>query len=320
MHLLRTACQEPDEQLLQSVSMKNQSGYWMYLKPVGVGWEVLIQYIYDHIEELKDYDHLIFNLITEDWARKLDPNLPLPIEAEAAGKLLCRFIEIELKKNSLTDSRISEEERFSKSELEIAIEVLFSLSEVMKDHVRDLIERANSYTEKKGTNFKLRDFYNLVINKALSGLSSRKVCEELPDLVCTVALNNWLIEPLEDEDQNSYPLGHDEFDPFGTVSTFGLNRNVELEYFPAGIYKTPIRFLLYFHPIKALQLIITIINAATEAYIKSERGKRSYVIETEIHNNDGSLTMESGSVALWGMYRGSIVKWLTKIGHEKGQK
>jgi hypothetical protein len=174
----------------------------------------------------------------------------------------------------------------------------------MKDQVQELIERANSYNSKEETNYRLRDFYESVINTTVSGLSSRKVCEELPDLVRIVAFNNWLLKPLEDEDQDVYPLSHSGFDPFGIVTSFGLNINVESEYFPAGIYKTPTRFLLYFHPAKALQFIVTIINATTEAYIKSERGKRSDVIVVEIHNSDGSITRQYGNATLWGMYRG----------------
>ena len=46
VHLLRTSCQEPDEQLAQQLKDDNKKGnsYWLYLKPVGPGWKTMVDF------------------------------------------------------------------------------------------------------------------------------------------------------------------------------------------------------------------------------------------------------------------------------------
>jgi len=302
IHLLRTTCQEPDEKLIEANSQRANTGYWIFLRPTGPGWKVVIQYVRTYLDELEEQWPLVFNLIVEDWARKIDPNSPLPIEATEAAAILFHLLEKEIKTN-FNLRRSKQERRYSKDEVSKLIAVLFSLTEVCKGKNQELIENANRYDRSKG--YELRDLYDEVIKHTLSGLSSRKVCEELPDLVCKVAINSWIQKPISEE-VSGYPFGYESFDPLGVTSSFGLKRNVEMDYFPAGIYKTPIRFLLYFHPVKALRLIVEIINRITEVYAESERGKSSGITEVEILNNDGSITKQKGNQLLWGMYRGLI--------------
>lgn len=302
IHLLRTTCQEPDEKYIEANSQRTKTGYWIFLKPTGPGWKIIIQYIRTHLDDLKDQRPLVFKLIVEDWSRKIDPNTSLPIEAPEAAEILFHLLEKDIKPN-LKLRRSRQERRYSKDEVSKLISVLLSLTEVSKGKIQELIENANRYDRSKG--YELRDFHDEIIKQTLSGLSSRKVCEELPDLVCKVAINNWLQKPIS-EKERGYPFGFESFDPFGVTTSFGLNNNVEMDYFPAGIYKTPIRFLLYFHPVKALMLIVEIFNRVTDVYSKSERGKGSGITEVEIKNNDGSISKQKGNQFLWGMYRGLI--------------
>jgi hypothetical protein len=129
----------------------------------------------------------------------------------------------------------------------------------------------------------------------LSGLHSSELCKELPDEVCKVAINKWLIK--EDE---KYSLGglHDIEDDFSLAH--------DTKGFPSGIFQTPIRFLLYYHPAQALNLIVTVMNFVTEAYANSDRGKENGIVQIEIIQENGSVNYQLGDAVLWGMYRGFV--------------
>jgi hypothetical protein len=307
VHLLRTTCQEPDEQLAQTIKNHPQSSYWIYLRPVGPGWEAITHYIDNNLNELKDYYRLIFVLITYDWSKKitLGTNLYLPAEAKSVGNIL--FTILEEIKSSFSSRRDS---TYSKKDIDSALQVLFRLVSLFDVEIRKLIEDANSYP-KRGSenshiaNHNLRDFYDSVIAHTLSGLYSKEVCKKLPDLVTKIAINNWL--RVEQEEKIHGPFGYRLEHPLGIGRDFGLTEDSEFHYFPAGIYKTPIRFLLYFHPDKALNLIVKVINHATDSYAKSERGKSSNIINVDLHNYDGgSIFQQKGNMVLWGMYRGMV--------------
>lgn len=334
IHILRTTCQEPDEQLIQTLKKTNQGNryQWIYLRPVGPGWEVLLNYIHDHLDDLYDHRRLILQLIIKDWSKGLSSKTEFPSEAKAAAKILLEILE-EAKNYYLSWN----EKVYSKEDIDEAIRVLFNLGSIFKDGICCLIEKAHAYhTERaeinrlralltehprflyfkadnlyseeekkmiekinaydaKSKNYYLRDFYTSVITHTLSGLYSQAVCRELPDFVCDVALSNWL-------QYNSYK--YYDPDPFNSGQDFGLAKESRSPYFPAGIYKTPIRFLLYSHPSKALNLIVAVLNHATDAYAKSERGESSHIIEVEIHRENGEVTTQRGNRVLWGMYRG----------------
>src|SRR6266487_30228 len=67
-----------------------------------------------------------------------------------------------------------------------------------------------------------------------------------------------------------------------------------------------LRFLLYYHPAKALRLIVSVMNYITDAYASSKRGKENGVVRIEMHDENGSTVYQSGDAVLWGMYRGLV--------------
>lgn len=269
IHLLRTTCQEPDEQLIQAVQAQNEKSLyqWIYLKPVGKGWEVVIEFIDEQFDNLQLHRSLILHLLTKDWVKKIGNDFSLPIESKAAGTILLKIIN-----DAREHYRSHKDTLNSDTGINQGVETLFRLSKEFEKEVRKLIEDANTakkytaeknrdrsrqyeqrmlrrisgdLTDEKGLeereSYKLRNFNEAIIKFVLSGLSNQTVCRVMPDLVCKVAKDQWLTNEIETE-IDRYPLEIE--------SDFGLLvRN--LDYFPSGIYKTPIRFLLYHHPAHA---------------------------------------------------------------------
>lgn len=294
IHLLRTACQEPDEQLIQEVQRGDRGSVyeWLYLRPVGPGWQVMLSHIQQHLDGLRGHGRLILGLVAKDWSKKLTAVTDLPPEAQAAGRILLKILDDAKHQYSSWSERT-----YPKKDVDEAIRVLFNLCSVFREETRALIIAADTYDHTVSRNYDLRDFYGTIIEYSLSGLYSREICKEFPELVCDIALKNWL---------RHEPTEHWESHGFDIEDDFGLTSGIKLSYFPAGIYRTPTRFLLSCHPIRALQLIMTVLNHATNAYAESERGKRSKVTEVTIHHEDGSITTQRGNAVLWGMYRGTI--------------
>lgn len=297
IHLLRTACQEPNGELIQRLSKSIQSAYdqWLYLRPYGPGWEVVIDFIDAHLDELSSYKSLIYRLIVEDWSKSLMSDSILPPEAKSAGKILLSILE---EAKDAYDDRGNK--KYSKKDIDKGIITTFNLSSLFRNEVEDLIKSAISFKNSNSTNYRIRDFYTSIIKHVLSGLYSREVCKELPDVVCQAAQHEWLLQKLDAGEYHGYRSS------FDIGADFGLAQLSEMHYFPAGIYKTPIRFLLYYHPDKALNLIVTIINLATKSYAKSKRGIENGVTDIDIQLEDGSKIIQTGDPVIWGMYRGLV--------------
>jgi hypothetical protein len=297
IYLLRTACQEPDGQLIQKINSSIQSAYdqWLYLKPYGPGWGMVIDFIDNHFDELDSYKPLIYRLIVEDWSKLLTNDSKLPLEAKSAGKILLSILREA--KNAHDDGS---NKKYLKIDIDKGIVTIFKLCSLFQSEVEDLITSAVSYNNSNSTNYRIRDFYASIIKYTLSGLYSQEVCKELPDVVCQAAQHEWLLQATEADEYKKY--GRD----FDIGADFGLGRLSEINYSPAGIYKTPIRFLLYYHPDKALNLIVTIINLATKSYAKSKRGIENGVTDIDLHREDGSKIVQTGDPVIWGMHRGFV--------------
>lgn len=324
IHLLRTTCQEPDKQLIQAVQAQNDKNLyeWIYLKPIGMGWEVLIGFINEHFDDLKSQSPLILSLLTKDWVKKIHIGFSLPIESKAAGMILLKIIE---------DAKVCYQSHkaaiCSNAAINKGVETLFQLSKEFEKEARKLIEDANAAKKKSDERnrqrarqheermfrrisgeFKddeeeeeqesneLRNFNEAVVKFVLSGLGNQSLCVIIPDLVCKVAKDQWLASEFE-TNADDYSLGRE--------IEFGLLVS-DLDYFPSGIYKTPARFLLYYHPDHALKLIVDVFNHCTEAYTNSYRRQNNDVIEVEIIHSDGSRTIQRGNASLWGIFRGTV--------------
>ncbi|MEX1135398.1 MAG: NACHT domain-containing protein [Balneolales bacterium] len=294
MQLLRTACQVPNEELSRIVAEadKVDGVAPVFLKPDGFGWTVVIEYIRDNIDSLSGHRKAILDLIIKDWSNKLSWSEPLPREAEAVRDILLHYIE-RLKKSVVGKTDFS----LSDKHLEGIVKLLVRLAKVSKQSLTELINESLSYQPKRFEERQLRSLYDELTKVCLSGLDCRGVCKELPVLVIKMAKKNWLITKSEEEIWGS---------TFDIETDFGITSAHEFSYFPASMYKTPARFLLWYHPWKALRFIVYLINHVTKSYAESERGKNSNIIEVTVTTVEGLESKQLGNEVIYGMYRGFV--------------
>jgi SpoVK/Ycf46/Vps4 family AAA+-type ATPase len=290
IHLLRTTCQGPDiEALKLSATTENN---WFYLTPVGGGWEAVIRFIRKHYQKLSNFKNVIVALLVVDWAKKIRPTMKMPPETDAAANILISLLD-EIKERY----RRRENDSFASEYFEKAIQLLFNLSSVLTEEVEQLVKEAIDYDESE--NWEMRAFYKTILRNVLSLFASHELCKELPDLVCEAAKKIWI----KSGQTNAASYDTCRWD---MEDDFGLTNDFDDRVFPAGIYKTPLLFLLKYHPLKALNLIVDILNHATEVYAKSRRGQRTGIIEVEIETNDGDIIKQKGNKVLWAIYRGVV--------------
>lgn len=321
IHLLRTSCQEPDEQLIKAVVEQDNSLYQLiYLRPVGNGWPVVIRFIDKHFDTMLAHRPLLLRLLTEDWSKKITNDLSkLPPETSHAGRILLKILD-----HAKWHFRSWRSDLYSEKEVKKGIETFLTLTSEFEDEARELISTASATRKRANKRYRmeerrfratsevafdedetakqdnqLRGFHDAIIEFVLSGLGNQRLCLAIPDLVCEVAINKWLIDTDEPRrDYGSIMEGYIDF---------GLTRD-NLNCSPSGIFKTPIRHLLYFHPQRALHLIVRVINHCTDAYRNSERGQNSNVVQVRMRLNDGSEVQQWGNAPLWGIFRGGSIE------------
>lgn len=294
IRLLRTSCQIPDEVLSKfltysEISANNSD---VFLKPTGHGWTVMIDYICENIKEVQDHVNPILDLIIKDWSNKLSWDKSLPAETEAVRDILLFYVEcIKRSDKGEIDFKLSDKH------IKGIVKLLIRTAKVSKSSLKILIQESYLFEPKRVRGYQLRSLYSELTKVCLSGLESRGICEELPDLVIELAKKKWFITESNKESWSG---------SFDIESDFGLTDSHEFSYFPASMYKTPVRFLLWFHPKKALQFIIELINHTTNSYSESERGRRSKISEITITTLKGARTKQIGNEVIWGMYRGFV--------------
>jgi hypothetical protein len=293
INLLRTACQEPDDTVFKRLDLEgiDHNKSWIFLKPSGPGWEVVINYIGENINDLKNYSVEILDLLIDDWQKKLSSNQELPSEAEAVKDILLYYIE------ALRDSD-STNFSLSKEYIDEIVKVLLRVVTICEETIEKLIKESFVYQPQPLKDTQMKVFYRQLISRCLSGVYSREVCKIFPDLIIEMALLYW-IETEEDE-LSGHRMSH------AVYSDFGVTDDYDYRYFPADIYKTPTRFLLYYHPWKALEFIVEVINHATRVYSNSERGINSGVKKIILQLPDDTQKEQIGNEVIWDMYRGQV--------------
>ena len=259
IHIFKMACKEPDVNNLETDYWKIYSHNF---KPTGEGWVTLIGFFYQNIESLSEHE-LILRFI-QDWQNKLVAFEPVPPESREVGLILIHILEQSIKGENpayIVNHRFGQQ-------IEKAIKTLFRLAEVMPVEIESLINQALQFDRKAtDANWQLSEFHDFVIEPTLSCFASREVCCFLPDLVIKAAWHKWMRKPKP----NDY---YDSMDK--KSSWFGVIDDHSLHYFPSNHYKTPVYFLLYFHPVKGLKFIVELFNRVTPQYVETLKQENAY--------------------------------------------
>ncbi len=309
LHLIRTSCKEG-----------NLTTDLTILLPIGSGWEQALLFITKHLIELNNLRFSILNFMLEWEYRLLFQSSVSQKEINAAKEIVLHFI-----------IQIENEDEFWQADVikdknESLISLLYNLAEITKNEISELINRA-IIAKTDRTSWRLNSFYDCVINYCLSGIHSRKLVKELPQLVIDTAWKQWKNKPIPEEHTSHYASLYQR----DADEHWGITNN-KLDFFPSGIYKTPGYNLLFFHPLLGAKFITEFINYSVETFVKSNFEFKRPIIQIEIELNDGNSNKQWGSWELWAAYRGqsvttyllesllmSIEKYLLEVAKHKTQ-
>lgn len=309
--LLNVGCQQPDLSNIQAYK-KNEDRPQLYrsynLKPVGRGWENLVNFIYTNLNELTSHYSLIINFLLR-WEKSIgiwDKNLPA--EARNAGLTIVEYF-----KYSPTPDANGYVPR--KRDVTDCIHLLFKLASVIPDDIQMLLETALKFNRKDRTAAK-DVISEKIIKEVLSGFYGIKVCRLFLELVLKIAEKEWfyykptaeeLTKMLEGFPFKSIPGGLNKEEEFG-IKQAGLN------IFPASPYQVPIINLLYSSTEQTLEFIVKLFNHSLDAFLESDFLAEDSIVfnadlRKEVHLKlpDGTVVTQKGTLALWLMFRGTYI-------------
>lgn len=290
--LLRTACQEPDEVLIKGFPPKDLETPFQdnYLTPVGMGWEIVVNCIYQHRQVLNSHHTYLLDFLLSVWSKKLSRKKPLPIEAQQVGELLIDWL------NEYENDRIE----LSKTEYQEIIKLLFRLVSVVPEQVNILISRACDYILQSELpkhvqtgaipRGRLRTYYKHILEYTLGFNHSRELCRVMPDIVLKIASEYWFLTPAS-HGANSRDTSY----------LFGIDDEVDDYYYPASAYQTCIWHLLNNEPIKAIELITKLVNHSVNMFNTFHPD----ILENIPLTIGGSVNHQKGTWQFWTMYRNS---------------
>lgn len=280
--LLRIACKEIDESLLQNLGLQKTDGIilnTLFTRPKGSGWNSTINFIHAHLAELGLQHMQIIRPLLNDWVNKHKEG---ETTKNASHIGLYYYSEINKKGDFRYGSRDKNRDQLFHVILQGASEIKDELSAIFEEVIR---ENQTGYTGKH---------YALVQTVLTSLIDSIEVIKCLPKQVLRLADLFWF-------QTHQYQFGH----PANRIDeSFCLEAN-HLDYFPASAYQTPIFQLLRFFPRETLDFILAFTNKTVECYANSDLDGQIQQVNAIL---DETQTIKQYiSDRLWCMYRGTQV-------------
>jgi hypothetical protein len=309
--LLKVACQQPDLSNIQAYK-KNEDKPQLYqsynLKPVGRGWENLVNFIYDNLKDLTSHYSLIINFLLQ-WEKSIGIwDIGLPAEARNAGLIIVEYFKY-------SPAPDVEDYVPRKKNVTDCIHLLFKLASVIPHELQMLLESALKFNRKDRTADK-DVISEKVIKEVLSGFYGVEVCRLFPELILKIAEKEWfyykptaeeLAKMLEGSPFKSIPREMDKEEEFGV-------KHGELHIFPASPYQVPIINLLYSSTEKTLEFIVKLFNHSLDTFLQSDfLAEDSIVFNADLRKEvqftlpDGTVVTQKGTLALWLMFRGTFI-------------
>ena len=304
IHLLRTACKEPDTSKLSQLPL-NAKGRdlfaSMFLKPAGPGWQAAIAFLEQHLEHVELRNSPTLLGLLQDWVAGLDSATDLPGEARSVGLIALRLLD-------LTRGEYGDD--FRKEILRVAFRVSDSIRGELH-HLFDqtlsvpVVSRDDSY----GMPFVVREarpdeyrFYECITDAAVETFHCSHLCTSMPEDVAALARRKWLPTRKPGEyyhRRSSIDIG----EYFGLDDDFGFTMH------PASALQGPFYFLLKGSADHGLQLVLDLINTTSELYAWSDLDSPAgqELPKVIVTLNDGREVKQYLSWRLWAGYRGNTV-------------
>ena len=303
--ILRIACQTPDSTVgsTQQESQGETVVDTLFLKPFGQGWGALIHFLFAHRGSLSESIMPHIAAVLNDWVSAFYIGEDLPVPAREAGLLALDLLD------SLKDSYEDDSDR------EKLLSIILKTVPVIQNEFSALLE---SDVFISGSRKHQRPHYvKELCSLAFYGVEAAFLAKHRPDLLIKLARREWLTEEPEEELEPWY-RGSPDVDDY-----FGLDDN-RYNSFPASGAKGPVPHLFRFHPRKALDFVLDLLNISAEKYAYSNldspdgdtlntwhRNAAPVIERLIIKLNDGTEIEQYYSSRLWLAYRGySVVPYL----------
>lgn len=284
--LLRMACKQIDEDLLQCLGIQHWEGAAYdsaFTMPRGRGWEFAVDFIHRHKKELglQSVDTVLSLL--SDWNNKFI----VGDSTKKASQVGLYFYE------QISTNRGSR--HFRKDTENLIIRVILQGSGEIKNELSKIFEEvlaagSTSYSDK---------YYGIVKTVLCSLTDGIEAVKTFPEYVRRLADLFWFQIP---ENEFSYFV-------FNIEHYFCITEKHDFTYFPASFYQTPIFQLLRYSPDETIDFIISFVNRAVTCYAKfgQKNGLEDDIEEIKLTFDDGRSAKQFISKRLWSMYRGTAV-------------
>jgi hypothetical protein len=283
---MRLACKISNGEAIQNIpdsGIKQYMSFMLY-KAWGDCWSEMIEFLYENRNEIRFESLPEVPAILEDYSNLININENFPEASKETG-LLALFL-LEAVKDKYRHSEM--QQRLLKIIIKVAPEIEAEFNQLLERDVFGKTRRDSpSYVEH-------------LVEYILVDLEAATLCKYYPDLVITLAWQEWTLQ----NDHVSDPFRHSRIE---VEECFGLSHEYDLRGFhPASGLKGPFWALLKWHESKGLDLIIKLCNHAAERYAKSHLdGQGDYQVDVVL--NDGTVHKQYCSGRLWGGYRGMTV-------------
>lgn len=257
--------------------------------PNNDGWDVMIEFIYNELDNLEEIHLLVLRLLL-DWEYILyfgeikDINTP-----KYAGKIVYHILDNH--NEEISSLNYSDEKELTKD----GIKLLYELAEHISVEIKSTLDILIDESSKKSYH-KLSNLEQTKIVCALSFFESGTLPKYFPDELIILANQLWKTNKNHDRD-SYYEIGR----------YFGLTERHDFKYFPESAYQTFVYKLFRHHPFKALDFTIDFTNYACEKYLNSDfLDDKDEVCEIEL-SYDGEKYKYFGSDYLWSINRGGQI-------------
>ncbi len=299
--LLRTACKEVDDDFFQALGIKEVNSLpmtYFFTKPKGNGWQSIIKFVFENLEDIKIENVAFIFPIIHDWNSKFKEGETTKL----SGLIALEYYKWAIEEDKYLDRDIEEK---------ILQTILYSASEI-KD---ELILIFDEILENKWKSH--RDPYNELVNAILTKMGvNMEVIKALPEHVLKLADLFWFktkevdlhdFRPHDSKPEGALPYVEDPLDLDGN---FCLDQNIR-DYLPPSSFQTPIHWLLQYSFEKTINFILEFTNKTIECYAKSDLGKeeilsfgKEKVKEIDVFL-DGKTTKQYIDDTIWNVYRGT---------------
>ena len=292
--ILRITCQRPNPLFTKSAGRHSKElADSLFLVPFGNGWDAIIKFLHNHLEQLPDSLSGHFIELVHEWSNIVSIYTPLPKISKEVGLLALKFLE-PLKNTYRNQEAVKK-----------IIPVIVKVASSIDHEFNNLLDKDIFSAKRRRDRPSYADIFTELI---FQGAEAAFLSHSHPDLIIQLAFHEWFKEPPDQEDPffDNYGIDIDDM--------YGLER--EHYFFPASGIKGPFAHLLLYHPRKGLDFIIELCNKAAENFghseyaISDQEDAKNFPLDEmavgkiSLELNDGTIIDQYASPHLWKGYRG----------------